>query len=309
MSFTCEVKEATGDLSWLIIMFKFADISRRFLHPEQTSTSGFSGHLCSLQFLFLSRPFCPLPFPLGHFPFDTLLVDSTFLPSCTEKAFSCDGFALNKVTRPGWLSWWSSCGSCYVTWILCLYRSPIVCANPVLKHLIPDRGVTHMVIIMAVRFAGTRHLCNVLCLQSQKPGHTCLPILQPSCSRCMLDNRSTGRARTHRSLYLFLAALTVTHRMFHVWGLKVATVVTLASTSGQEVLKVAVQLVWWGWNLPPSPFLALCHTFAPKSSWLISLIVFALSKQAINQTTFVSPTQLASERFASSPDARTCSAY
>lgn len=172
MSFTCETKKATEDLSRLIIRLNVGVISRGFLHPEQTSRAAARR----------AAPLAAVPFPVSsvlpfavssrscRFPFDTLLADNTFLPSCTEEAFSCDGFALNKVSRPGWVSLWSSCGSCYVTWILRVYRSPIVCGNPVLKHLIPDRGVTHMVIVMAARFAGTRHLCNVLCLLSQKLG-------------------------------------------------------------------------------------------------------------------------------------------
>lgn len=77
---------------------------------------------------------------------------------------------------------------CYVTWIVCLYRSPIVRVNPVLKNLIPDRGVTHMVFVMAACFARTKRLCNVLCLLSQELRHTCLLILQHLCSRCTLDN-------------------------------------------------------------------------------------------------------------------------
>lgn len=173
LSFTCEVKKATEDLSWLMIRLKVGVISRRFLHPEQTSVSGRSPS----RSLLAAVPFpvsSVLPFAISsrfcRFPFDTLLVDNTFLPSCTEEAFSCDGFALNKVSRPGWVSLRSSCGSCYVTWILRVYRSPIVCANPALKHLIPDRGVTHMVIVMAARFAGTHLLRNVLCLLSQKLG-------------------------------------------------------------------------------------------------------------------------------------------
>lgn len=154
-----------------------------------------------------------LPFAISswfcHFPFDTLLVDRTFLPSCTEEAFSCDGFALNKVRRPGWVSLWSSCGSCYVTWILRAYRSPIVCENPVLKHLIPDRSVTHMVIITAACFAGTHHLCNVLSLLSQKHGHTYLMSLQCSCW-CMLNKRSIG----HRHKPIYFSSLLP---LWHTW--------------------------------------------------------------------------------------------
>lgn len=89
--------------SWLVNNCVKIECSLASFHTLSKQRSGWSELLCSLQFLsclafllfaFSSR-FC-------RFPFDTLLVDSTFHPSCPREAFSCGGFALNKVGRPAW---------------------------------------------------------------------------------------------------------------------------------------------------------------------------------------------------------------
>lgn len=65
LSFTCEIKKATGDLSRLIITLKVGVISQVFTPWANKRERLLTESLCLLQFLFLSRPSCPLPFPLG----------------------------------------------------------------------------------------------------------------------------------------------------------------------------------------------------------------------------------------------------